>query len=45
MTMSVDIWEHSAVCPLMAGGTDASMESPATSLTPESGRRIDGVFG
>ena len=45
MTMSDDIGESSAVCPLMADETDAGMEAPATGLTPESGRRIDGVFG
>ena len=45
MTMSGNIWEHSAVCPLVADETDAGMEAPATGLAPESGRRIDGVFG
>ena len=43
--MSADIGAHSAVCPLMAAETDAGMEAPAKGLTPESGRRIDGVFG
>ena len=37
--------ENSAVCPLMADETDAGMEAPAKGLTPECGRRIDGVFG
>ena len=45
MTMSADIGAHSAVCPLMAAETDAGMEAPAKGLTPECGRRIDGVFG
>ena len=42
MTMSDDIGEHSAMCPLMADDTDAGMEAPATSLAPESGWRIAG---
>lgn len=45
MTMSDDIGEHSLVCPLVADETDAGMEAPATGLAPESGWRIDGVFG
>ena len=30
MTMSDDIWEQAAVCPLMADETDAGMEAPVT---------------
>ena len=45
MTVSDDIGEHSEVCPLVADETDADMEAPATGLAPESGWRIDGVFG
>ena len=45
MTMSDSIGEHSVVCPLMADETGAGMETPATGLALESGRRIDGVFG
>ena len=45
MTMSGNIWEHSAMCPQVADETDAGMEAPATGLAPKSGRRIDGVFG
>ena len=45
MTMSDDILEHLAVCPLVADETDAGMEAPATGLAPESGRRIGGVYG
>ena len=33
------------MCPLKADETDAGMEAPATGLTPESARRIGGVFG
>ena len=45
MTVSDGILEHSAMCLLMANETDAGMEAPATCLTLESGRRIDGAFG
>ena len=45
MTMSDDILEHFAVCPLVADETDAGMAAPATGLAPESGRRIGGVYG
>ena len=30
MTMSGNIWEHSAVYPLMADETDVGMEAPVT---------------